>query len=40
MVIQVSVIFGAQFEIVSEAKENPMHIGLYDLDDIHKLDDN
>nr|MBI9032650.1 SUMF1/EgtB/PvdO family nonheme iron enzyme [bacterium] len=31
---------GAQFEIVSELKENPMHMGLFDLDDIHKLDDN
>jgi len=40
MVIQVSLMFGAQFEIVSEAKENPMHMGLFDLDDIHKLDSN
>ncbi|MBI9030544.1 PEGA domain-containing protein, partial [bacterium] len=40
MVIQASLMFGAQFEKVSEAKENPMHMGLYDLDDIQKLDDN
>ncbi|MBI9030660.1 hypothetical protein JEZ13_01465, partial [bacterium] len=39
MVMQVSLMFGAQFEIVSELKENPMHMGLFDLDDIHKLDD-
>ncbi len=40
MVIQVSLVFGAQFEIVSEAKENLMHMGLHGLDAIHKIDDN
>ncbi|MBI9031648.1 PEGA domain-containing protein [bacterium] len=40
IIIEVSLMFGAQFEIVSDAKENPMHMGLFDLDDIQKLDDN
>ncbi len=38
MVIQACYLFGAQFDIVSELEENTMHMGLYDLDDNLKYD--
>ncbi len=38
LVIQATLLFGAQFEIVSDLEEEPLHMGLYDLDNNLKMD--
>ncbi len=38
LVIQTTLLLGAQFEIVSDLEEEPLHMGLYDLDNNLKLD--
>jgi len=38
--LQVSLMAGAQFEVVSDLIERPNHLGLLQLDDREKLDDN
>ena len=36
--MHLSLLFGAQFEIITELKEEPMHMGLAQLSDTDKLD--
>lgn len=38
--LQLSLIFGAQFDIVSEIEEDPLHMGLMQMADNDKLDNN
>lgn len=40
LILQVSLMVGAQFEVVSELVEQPNHLGLMQLDDIDRKDDN
>ncbi len=40
LLLQVSLIFGAQFDIVSEIEEDPLHMGLMQMADNDKLDNN